>query len=249
MRTLSKIEIENLVMDYPHYCELQPHEIKARLNRFNNESQQDIQKIYIDEVYEPLTDAEMKRLLPAIEKANVRLYKVMKMFGLEKKVIPWKFVKTKNGFDWDLCHTKADVIILPQRKLNDNKDMARTLTHEMIHLYQRYYPMVFKRYYEQKMHFSDLNLNEKQEESLNKLGIDRIFVTNPDTCEMGLMVYKNRFIPITIIMPNGRTPVNLILTIMEDKVVLQNKKPIKMNSYDGITLDQPNEMFAYIFSK
>ena len=249
MKTLSKLEIENLVMDYPHYCELRPHEIKARLKRFNNESQDEIQRIYIDEVYEPLTNSEMKRLVPSIQKANVRLYKIMKMFGLEKNVIPWKFVKTKKGFDWDLCHTKSDVIILPQRKLDENKDMARTLTHEMIHLYQRHYPNIFKKYYEQKMHFSDLNLNESQEDSLNKLGIDRIYVTNPDTCEMGLMVYKKRYLPITVLMPNGRTPVNIILTVTKDKVILENKNPIDMNSYSKITLDQPNEMFAYIFSK
>lgn len=56
--------------------------------------------------------------------------------------IPWKFVKQANDIEKGWPHTLGDVIILTSDffKLN-NKTQVKTLLHEKIHIYQRYYPI------------------------------------------------------------------------------------------------------------
>jgi hypothetical protein len=59
------------------------------------------------------------------------------------KKIQWKFVKQSNDIENGWPHTLGDVIILTTYffKLN-NKTQVRTLLHEKIHIYQRYYPIL-----------------------------------------------------------------------------------------------------------
>ena len=48
MRTLSKDEIRKFVLDYPHYYELQPNEVKIRLGKSDDISTKDIQEEFIN---------------------------------------------------------------------------------------------------------------------------------------------------------------------------------------------------------
>lgn len=61
---------------------------------------------------------------------------------------PWIFAKTKervyeNGYP----HTRMDVIFIPSLLLDsDDVELTRTLIHEKIHVYQRHFPILVKKY-------------------------------------------------------------------------------------------------------
>ena len=55
--------------------------------------------------------------------------------------------------------------------------------------------------------------------------------------------------PISVILPNEKQPVNIVMELIDNKVVWDKEKKHQMNAYDKIRLDQPNEMFAYMVTK
>ena len=63
------------------------------------------------------------------------------------------------------------------------------------------------------------------------------------------MVYKEKYLPITVVLPEKNYPVNIVLEIDENNVYWKNKNFHMMNGYDKLNLDQPNEMFAYKVTK
>jgi hypothetical protein len=63
------------------------------------------------------------------------------------------------------------------------------------------------------------------------------------------MVYDKKYLPITIILPNEKQPLNIVLELTDDDVIWDKEKKHQMNAYDKVTLDQPNEMFAYMVTK
>lgn len=237
-------------MDNPSYLEFMPQEIQGRLNTTENLSVPQIQKLFIEDVYESLTPQEIEKITPATHKAESELYPILHKMGINiTNPINWVIIKAKNGYNWNVCYTQGGVIVLSQKRIDTDDNLARTLAHEMIHIYQRRYPKLFRNFYKKKMNFSDLKLNEKQLKSIDKLGIDKIYVENPDNCEMGLMVYKEKYLPISVILPNEKQPVNIVLELENDKVIWDKEKSHQMNAYDKLRLDQPNEMFAYKVTK
>jgi hypothetical protein len=163
--------------------------------------------------------------------------------------INWIVIKSKYGFNWNVSFTQGNVIVLSQKRIDTDDNLARTLAHEMIHIYQRKYPKLFREYYKKKFGFTDFIPNEKQLESIDKLGIDKIYVDNPDNCRIGLMVFKEKYLPISVILPNEKQPVNIVLELTNDEVIWDKNKKHQMNAYDKVRLDQPNEMFAYMVTK
>lgn len=227
-----------------------PHEIEGRLNTTENLSIPQIQKKFIEDVYESLTPQEIEKITHATQKAESELYPILNKVGINiTKPINWVIIKSKNGYNWNTCYTQGAVIVLSEKRIELDDNLARTLAHEMIHIYQRRFPKLFRDFYKKKMNFSDLKLNDKQLESIDELGLDNIYVENPDNCQMGLMVYKEKYLPITIILPNEKQPVNVVLEIENDKVIWDKEKTHQMNAYDKVRLDQPNEMFAYMTTK
>jgi hypothetical protein len=227
-----------------------PQEIKGRLNTSEQLCLADIQKKIIEEVYEPLTQEEIDKITPATQKAESELYPILHKMGIViSSPINWVIIKSKYGFNWNVCFTQGNVIVLSQKAIDLDNNLARTLAHEMIHIYQRRFPKLFRDFYKKKMNFTDLELNDKQLESIDELGIDNIYVENPDNCQMGLMVYKEKYLPITVILPNEKQPVNVVLELENDKVIWDKEKTHQMNAYDKVRLDQPNEMFAYMTTK
>ena len=248
MRTLSKDEIRKFVLDYPHYFELQPHEVKLRLGKSSDLSIQDIQEEFVNDIYQPLTKDELRLLQPFVIKANNNLKRILKPFGLDKKPIETIIIKSVDGRDWGMPYTKANVIIFPQSKIRRVVELGRTLTHEKLHIYQRKYPQLFKKLYKNKLNFDVLKLNEKQIESMREMGLDKIIINNPDTMDMGLMIYKGELLPLTVVYPNTDKPVNIVVRLKPDGVILENKGE-QLRSYDKIRLDHPNEMMAYMVCK
>jgi len=250
LKTLNKQEITNYVLDNPSYFDFMPHEIKGRLNTLDNLSIPEIQKKIIEEVYAPLTPLEIERITPATQKAESELYPILHKMGITiSKPINWAIIKSNNGFNWDVCYTQGSVIILSQKRIDTDDNLARTLAHEMIHIYQRRYPKLFRKFYKEKMNFHDFVPNQKQLESIDQLDIDKIYVVNPDNCQMGLMIYKEKYLPISVILTNEKQPVNIVLEFTDDKVIWDKEKKHQMNAYDKVRLDQPNEMFAYMVTK
>ena len=250
METLNKQEIVNYVLDNPSYFDFMPQEIQGRLNTSEELTIPQIQRKIIEEVYESLTQAEIEKITPATQKAESELYSILHKVGINiHKPMQWVIIKSKNGFNWDTCYTQGSVIILSESRINGDDNLAQVLAHEMIHIYQRRYPKLFRKFYKEKMNFTDFKPTEKQLESIDELGIDKVYVENPDNCHLGLMVYKDKYLPITIILPNERQPTNTVLELTEDKVIWDKEKKQQMNAYDKVRLDQPNEMFAYMVTK
>lgn len=226
-----------------------PQEIKGRLNSNENLSTQQIQKKFIQDVYSPLTESEIEKLIPATQKAETELYPILHKMGITiSQPMKWVVIKSNNGYNWNTCYTQGSVIILSQKKIDDDLDLPRTLAHEMIHIYQRKYPKLFRKFYKEKMNFDDFIPNQKQLEDFEKLGINDIYIHNPDICDMGLMVYDKKYLPISVVLPNNKQPVNIVLELTDDGVKW-DKSSHQMNSYDKMRLDQPNEMFAYKVTK
>jgi hypothetical protein len=250
LRTLNKEEIIRFVMANPSNLDFMPQEIQGRLNTTENLSIPQIQKKFIEDVYESLTPQEIEKITPATQKAESELYPILNKVGINiTKPINWVIIKSKNGYNWNTCYTQGAVIVLSEKRIELDDNLARTLAHEMIHIYQRRFPKLFRDFYKKKMNFTDLELNDKQLESIDELGIDNIYVENPDNCQMGLMVYKEKYLPITVILPNEKQPVNVVLELENDKVIWDKDKSHQMNAYDKVRLDQPNEMFAYLTTK
>lgn len=237
-------------MANPSSLDFMPHEIQGRLNTTENLSIPQIQRKFIEDVYESLTPQEIEKITPATQKAESEIYPILNKVGINiTKPINWVIIKSKNGYNWNTCYTQGAVIVLSEKRIELDDNLARTLAHEMIHIYQRRFPKLFRDFYKKKMNFTDLELNDKQLESIDELGLDSIYVENPDNCQMGLMVYKEKYLPITIILPNEKQPVNVVLELENDKVIWDKEKTHQMNAYDKVRLDQPNEMFAYMTTK
>jgi hypothetical protein len=244
MRTLSKDEIRKFVLDNPKYFNLQPHEADYRLGKYNNnQSVKEIQLMFINEIYQPLSNKELKYLKPYVLKANKKLLDALRPFNLQNKKVETIIIKSKDGFDWGMPHTKADVIIIPENKIKA-ENIDRTIAHEKLHIYQRKFPEVFKKYYKEEMNFHPIKLNDKQLDGINEIGLDKMIITNPDTIDMGNMAYQEKYIPFTVIMPESKEITNVILELKPDGIILRNNNS-PTPSYDKIELDHPNEMVAY----
>jgi hypothetical protein len=250
MRTLNKQEIINYVLNNPDYFDFMPQEIRGRLNVDENLTVSQIQKKFIEDIYEPLTPQEIEKITPLTHKAESELYPILHKIGINiTKPMNWVVIKSKNDYNWNTCYTQGNVIVLSQKRIDTEENLARVLAHEMIHIYQRRYPKLFRKFYKEKMNFDDFAPNEKQLESIDKLGLDEIYVENPDNCKMGLMVYKKKYLPVTVIFPNERQPENIVIELKDDEVFWDKEKKHQMNAYDKMRLDQPNEMFAYMATK
>ena len=250
MKTLNKEQIKKYVLGNPSYFDFMPQEIKGRLNTDEQLCIDEIQKKIIEEVYEPLTQEEIDKITPDTQKAESELYPILHKMGIViSSPMNWIIIKSKYGFNWNVCFTQGNVIILSQKRIDTDDNLARTLAHEMIHIYQRKYPQLFREFYKKKFGFTDFKPNEKQLESIEELGIDKIYVDNPDNCRIGLMVFKEKFLPISVILPNEKQPVNIVLELSNDGLIWDKEKKHQMNAYDKVRLDQPNEMFAYIVTK
>ncbi len=249
MVTLNKEQIYNYVINNPDYFDFSPQEIKGRLNIDDDLSINEIQKIFIEDVYSPLTKEEIEKITPASQKAESELYPILHKMGITiSEPLKWVVIKSNDGYNWNTCYTQGSVIVVSENRINSDENLARTLAHEMIHIYQRRYPKLFKKFYKQKMKFDDFVPTEKQLEDFENLGINDIYIENPDVTEMGLMVYDEKFLPISVILPNENHPVNIVLELTEDGVKW-DKNSHQMGSYDKVRLDQPNEMFAYQVTK
>lgn len=98
------------------------------------------------ELQEKLTSA-IKHLTLQIKDSNLQ--------GIDKDLflqIPWKIGCTRNTkYENGLAHTRGPVIILPlnvaERNLNQ---LCRLLMHEKVHVYQKLYPDLVRKYFETK---------------------------------------------------------------------------------------------------
>lgn len=250
MTTLNNEQILKYVLGNPDYYDFMPQEIKGRLNTNDNLSLREIQKKFVKEIYSPLTPQEIEKITPATQKAETELYPILHKVGITiSEPMKWIVIKSKEGYNWNTCYTQGNVIILSEKRINEDDNLARTLAHEMIHIYQRRYPKLFRNFYKKKMKFNDFIPTENQLEEFEKLGINDIYVQNPDNCEMGLMIYDKKYLPITVILPEDKQPFNIVLELTEDGVIWDKEKKHPMTAYDKMRLDQPNEMFAYMVTK
>lgn len=146
----------NWVINTPSYYDFMPQEINGRLNTTENLSVRDIQKKFIEEVYEPLTKEEIEKVTPLTQKAESELYPILHKLGINiTEPMNWIIIKAKNGYNWNTCYTQGNVIVISENRIDLDDNLARTLAHEMIHIYQRKKPDLFRHFYKKKMNFTD----------------------------------------------------------------------------------------------
>lgn len=246
MKTLDKEAIKEFVLKNPQYYNYSIKEAKLRTGLDTNDITE-LNKFYID-AYEPLNEEEFKVLVKYIKEADEKVKKIVSRVGLQDKNIEWKFIKMKKGTDWNFPNTKADVIILPQSAFKEPKQLFNTLVHEKLHIYQRKFPKVFTKYYADKYQFKPLILNDEQLESISELNIEDIIVNNPDTTDMGLMIFRNQIIPIPVIIEGRQYPVLAGLYVKGNKIMFTTDMSKYQKIFNVAQTDHPNEIFACKFA-
>jgi len=113
------------------------------------------------------TEEEKDKILEAVRIADSKILSINKDYfnGMKANNIMWKFGLTQdNAYEEGLPHTIKDTIILNRNTImNDKYNLATTLVHEKIHIYQKKYPADVKKYLEEK----EFKLIKKREESDN----------------------------------------------------------------------------------
>lgn len=113
------------------------------------------------------TEEEKDKILEAVRIADSKILSMKTDYfnGVKANNIGWKFGLTRgNMYEEGLPHTIKDTIILNKNTImNDKYNLATTLVHEMVHIYQKKYPDDVKKYLEEKK----FKLIKKREERDN----------------------------------------------------------------------------------
>lgn len=127
---------------------------------------------------------EQLKLNKLIQVANNKFMKIPFIYN-QNLTLPWKLIKVSNNYEFGYPHTINDALIIPQNilLLPDIK-ILDTLIHEKIHIYQRYYPQIFKDLYNKKYGFYEIN-NDNIVQSLYLPN----YIVNPDGTNLR-WVYK-----------------------------------------------------------
>lgn len=146
--------------------------------------------------------------------------------------IPWKFAKQSNDIENGWPHTLGDAIILSSDffKLN-NKIQVKTLLHEKIHIYQRFYPIETNKLF--------IEWNFKPTDKIKNIQLAR---NNPDINDF---IYEKEG-KIVVQLYNSNNPKG----IEDSSPYLYNDNPKKITAKElnipsvALQYEHPNEIMA-----
>ena len=176
------------------------------------------------EYFQPFEVKEKLYLVMLCSFLDIVLYKYRPIY-----TIPWKFAKSSKGIENNFPHTHQDVIILPYNFYNSTFfNLLRTITHEKIHVFQRYNPTSTLKLYLNfwKMKVYDYSFDENQR-------------SNPDTNHIQYSYYhpqlKTMVLNVQVYKENASN-------ISDSYTKIQHSKELQPNSsriYYDLLMDNP----------
>ena len=148
---LDKNELLNILIknNDNYYNRFDKYDLLARgINSIEEYTTNNITNSTID-----LSIKQKNKLNKSIEFANKKL-KEINIYGFDGNKcanLPWKIGGiTGKKYENGLPHTRNDIIILPELKINNKniEDLARLLIHEKVHIYQKIYKDDIEKYLE-----------------------------------------------------------------------------------------------------
>lgn len=170
----------------------------------------------------------------------------------------WNLIKISSNMDWGFPYTINNYIVISDDFITNTttKQMLSTLFHEQFHIYQRKYPMIFKKLYSQWnfKYIKNFKLPSK---------IDDYIITNPDAPNNDYIFKLNKnnyLLPILILDKNNNdNHLSKCIYLKKNKNSFEIKSSKLINLKDipnyytrFYKIDQnyhPNEIFANLMSK
>lgn len=132
------------------------------------------------------TNEEYKKtaMLSAMNFTNAQIEKIKRCSNKASNYFDnqmnWKFALFNNGYEQGFPHTRSDIIFISPSVINlDDNNLTKTIIHESIHVYQRFFPEKIKEFLIRKGY-------EKSRLRDNKISLIR---ANPDLDEY---IYKDK---------------------------------------------------------
>lgn len=159
----------------------------------------------------------------------------------------WKILKVDSQCCGSSAHTRSDVIVLPEKYINqimqtwrDSQDLKKVLLgrgnillHEQIHILQRYHPELFRELYRKLWGFVHVNTIQSNP------WVERHILHNPDAYDLG---YLLNFDPI----PDDTTARSFYqlrtLLIPEDKT-----RPVMGKNFRAIAIETEQTLDGWIY--
>lgn len=170
----------------------------------------------------------------------------------------WNLIKISSNMDWGFPYTINNYIVISDDFITNTttKQMLSTLFHEQFHIYQRKYPMIFKKLYSQWnfKYIKNFKLPSK---------IDDYIITNPDAPNNDYIFKLNKnnyLLPILILDKNNNdNHLSKCIYLKKNKNLFSIKSSKLFNLKDipnyytrFYKIHQnyhPNEIFANLMSK
>lgn len=228
---ISHQEFKNIISKSSYFDSLTPQDLQVRM--INNEKV-NYTKYYIDNIRD-FSASEKAHVAILVDQAN----KLTSCFPRLHN-IPWKFAKVDAHVENGFPHTLGDTIVLSDRFFNihgDHIDQIKTIIHEKVHVFQRFYPQLTDNLIE------SWGFKKIKHMSLTDLPSDRR--SNPDIQHVyekdGYIPYQ-RFTSSTTSSLSQSVPV-LISSTSSSSIISINK--LELPNY--ITqVEHPYEMMAVI---
>jgi hypothetical protein len=251
---LSKENGKKVFESYKDVSNYNDREIEVRSKfrvktRVNNMKKREMKDMYIENIMDFTND----------EKATIT-NSVNYLFSHFKSKVPlisnWKFIKLNSDVDWGYPFTIEDYIVLPSDKIPLNeKEFAKTLFHEQLHIIQRKEPLIFKEYFEKQWKMIPYDLP-------NDEWINKYLVRNPDSDDFYLYKLTDELyvLPLPTTFDVHHNFVEVAMFLNQDKKILAKGEepyvvPLRQvvdyvtRFYNVGSLYHPNEIFATMLSQ
>lgn len=195
----------------------------------NVKNTEEYKQIYYENI-ENFNDYELETLNNIIKNIDYNINNK----DINIKGIKWKLCKINNKIENGFPHTLEDVIILSDSFFNNNIDIQKEiLIHEIIHVYQRLYPINTHKFIKNKFKLDIIDTIKKFPNARNNPDINQFVYGKDNKCIIQL--YNND-------AKNILDSSTYIYSFTDNKII----KKIENNKYQ---LEHPYEMMASILSK
>ena len=248
---------------FPQIKKFRLNEIYARTTYYGSSSNINnmrniAKKIYVKNTIN-FTEVDKFKLNNILNSLNRRIIDFNKKNNTNIPVMKtWNLIKISSDMDWGFPYTIDNYIVISDDFITNGltEQMLSTLFHEQFHIYQRKYPIIFKKLYSQWnfKYIKNFKLPSK---------IDDYIITNPDAPNNDYIfkINKNNYLLPILILDKNNNDNHLSKCIFLKK----NKNSLQIKSLKLVNLKDipkyfarfykihqnyhPNEIFANLMSK